>query len=430
MDSPHPLPASSRWALAAAFGCAVVAAAILLAGRGEDRSALDRARAAIRRQEWPQAVAILDDLERRRGPRGEIELARGRILRRQGLATEAERRFAAAESLGADPEQVRRQRLLATAQSGRIKLVERELTGLLVADADDDFAEDCYEAMTRGFVSSFRLDEAARCVRFWSEWQGDSSGPWLWQGLLEERLERPGYAVEAYRKALDRDPGSYEALANVARLELETGRIDESAAHFAACRDRRPEDADAVLGLAGCLLRTGDTPRAAALLREALTLDVAPARWAAALADLGQLALEDGDAARALNLYRQAAALDAGEPRIRQGFAAVLGRLDDREGAAAELAAAARVGDFRRRITAARRRCIGEQENADLRVAVAAILLEAGDPAEAARWLDTAVELDPDHAEARRLRDLCRPGEPAAPSRPDDDAKPQPSSPE
>lgn len=415
------LPASSRAALLAALGCVVVAAALVVAGPG--REPLDAVREAMRRRDWDGATAILDRLDRRpgwrRAARGEIELLRGRILRRQGRAEEAERRFAAAAALGANPEDVRRQRLLAVVQTGTDRQAERDMKGLLVTDVPDDIAEECYEAMTRGFVASFRLDEAARAVKYWSEWRADSGLPWLWQGLLEERLERPGDALAAYRTALDREPESYEPLLNVARLELETGRIDEAAARFATCRDRRPDDAEAVLGLAACRLRSGAATSAAALLREALTLDIAPARAAGALADLGQLALEDGDAGRALNLYRQAAALDPGEPRIRQGLAAVLGRLGDREGAAGELAAATGLGDLRRRITAARRQCIGDQENAGLRREMGAILLAAGDRAEAARWLETALQIDPGDGEARRLLAECgvRPIETSDPAR-------------
>jgi diguanylate cyclase (GGDEF)-like protein len=176
----------------------------------------------------------------RRGKVAEAEFLRGRVLRRQGRADEAEACLAAAESLGWDREAVRRQRLLATAQTSGIKQVEEELTALVSMGADDDFAEECYEAMTRGLVASFRLDEAARCVRYWSDWQGHSRHPWLWQGLLEERLERPGLALDAYRTALARDPGSYEAAFNVSRMELETGRVDEAQRHYEECHARRP----------------------------------------------------------------------------------------------------------------------------------------------------------------------------------------------
>lgn len=405
------LPASSRAAVAIAIGCAVVAAVIVAVGPDRGGAVLDPAREAVRRQDWEAATTILDRVERGlprgRGPRGEIELLRGRILRRQGRAAEAESRFAAAEALGARPVEIRLQRLLAAVQTGTGTQAEAELPDMLAADVPDDIAEECYEAMTRGYVASFRLDEAARCVQFWSEGQPDSCRPWLWQGLLEERLERAGNALEAYRTALAREPEAYEPLVSVARLELETGRIDEAASRFAACRDRRPDDTDAVLGLAACLLRSGDTDRAAALLREALTLDIDPARAAGALADLGQLAIEDSDAGRALNLYRQAAVLDPGEPRIRQGLAAALGRLGEREGAAGELAAAARLGDLRRRITAARRQCIGDQGNAGLRREMGAALLAAGDPTEAARWLETALQIDSGDAETRRLLAEC-----------------------
>ena len=401
------LPEPSRLALLAAIGCVALAAAVVLQGPVRSGSDLARARGAIRRHDWPAAIALVDGVERR-GRSAEAEFLRGRVLRRQGRADEAEACLARAESLGWNREAVRRQRLLATAQTNGIKEVEEELTALVSAGGDDDFAEECYEAMTRGLVASFRLDEAARCVRYWTDWQGTASHPWLWQGLLEERLERPGLALDAYRTALARDPESYEAAFNVARMELETGKVDEARRHYEACHARRPDDPDAAVGLATCLLRSGGGERAAALLRESLTLDVDPGRAAATLGELGQMALEDGAPDRAGALYRQAATLDPGNTRVRQGLAAVLARLGDREGAAEQLAAARAIGDVRRRLMAVRRRAIGDQHNADLRAEAGGLLLEMGDVEEATRWLETALQIDPGHEEARRRLARCR----------------------
>jgi len=401
------LPEPSRLAMLGAVGCAAVAVAVVLGGPARTQADLARARSAIRHHDWPAALELLDGVERR-GKVAEAEFLRGRVLRRQGRADEAEACLAAAESLGWDREAVRRQRLLATAQTSGIKRVEEELTALVSTGADDDFAEECYEAMTRGLVASFRLDEAARCVRYWSDWQGHSRHPWLWQGLLEERLERPGLAIDAYRTALARDPGSYEAAFNVARMELETGRVDEAQRHYEECHARRPDDADATVGLASCLLRSGDTGRAAALLRESLTLDIDPGRAAAGLGELGQIALEDGEPDRAGVLYRQAAALDPGNTRVRQGLAAVLTRAGDQGAAAEQLAAVQAIGDVRRRLIAVRRRAIGDQHNADLRAEAGALLIEMGDREEARRWLETAIKIDPGHEEARRLLARCR----------------------
>jgi dihydrolipoamide dehydrogenase len=65
-------------------------------------------------------------------------------------------------------------------------------------------------------------------------------------------------ALERFSKALAMNPRDYETRIRVARLELETAKLDDARQHFRACLDQRPDDPRAVIGLADCLLRAGD----------------------------------------------------------------------------------------------------------------------------------------------------------------------------
>jgi hypothetical protein len=62
---------------------------------------------------------------------------------------------------------------------------------------------------------------------------------------------------------------------------------------------------------------------------------------------------------------------------------------------------AQKLSDAHRRLTDLTRQTVGEPGNADLRVEIAGILADLGLREEGARWLEAALEIDPDHARAR-----------------------------
>jgi len=98
--------------------------------------------AAIRRHDWASATAGLDRLDRLQPARSAHVLRRARILRRQDRLADSIAALDEAARLGHDAEEIRRQRILTVAQSGRIGEVEPEVQRLLGAAVDDAFAEE------------------------------------------------------------------------------------------------------------------------------------------------------------------------------------------------------------------------------------------------------------------------------------------------
>jgi len=361
---------------------------------------------AVRRHDWPAALTRLDRCERWVPGRAAVHaFERARILKRQDRLAEAAAALDAAARLGHDAEAVRRQRILMTAQAGRIATVEPELRRFLGLGLDDTFAEECYEAMVKGYVAGHRIDDARECLAFWFEWQPDNARAHALAGLVAEKLERHGDALDAYRRALAIEPHDVTLRGRLAAQEVHAGRLDEAAADYERCLAERPHDAGLLLALADCRIRTGDPADARRLLVDALTLDLAPEQTSAALATLGALAAEERQVADALALYRDAVRLDPRGITARFGYAAVLGTVGDEAAAARERAEAQRLSERHRRLTALTRRAIGEPRNADLRVEIAGILLELGLADQGARWLETALQIDPQHAPARRMLD-------------------------
>lgn len=377
-----------------------------------ETAALSAIRGAIAGHDWPKAESLLraglpagaePTLPRARAAAAERQFLLGRVFRRQRRFDEAEGCFEEAAALGWSEEEIDLQRMLARAQLGDVRDVEERIGRVLAEGGDDAFAEDCYESLAEGFIGSFRMDDARECLGFWSRWQPGNPLPSFWMGVIEERYERPGMALERFSKALAMNPRDYETLIRVARLELETAKLDDARRHFRACLDQRPDDPRAVIGLADCLLRSGDPSAARELYLDALTTDVTKEQAAAALTELGQMALEEGDVGRGAGLLEQAVNVDPRGTRARLTLAGALLRLGDAEGAKSERDTAQRLAERQRRLATITREALGNPNDPDLRAEAGTILLDEGFEREGLEWLETALRVAPTHAPSHRV---------------------------
>lgn len=354
----------------------------------------DRAR---ERRDFDRAVELLGRLETldSRSARTAFEL--GRALRRRGDLVAADTLFTRALERGWDRAEVATQRLLAEAQCGDIKDVEPAIESLVAAGTGDEIAEECYEAIVQGYLNCMRPEKAAECLDFWSRWQPQNPLVAYWRGRMHEQAEEWATALAHYRESLELAPWRYATLVAVARMERETAAVEAASARFSNCRSRRPDDPVAALGLADCRLRLGDREGAARLLRESLTLELTPDEEAAALANLAELSLEDGRDVPAAVLAAQAVAIDPRSPRCRLVHAAVLARMGQTAAAEEERKVGRELGQRQVALAEAARRARVNPESADIRAEVGGLLLTMGHGREAARWFDTALQIDPGH---------------------------------
>ena len=369
-----------------------------------EAAALATIRAAIADHDWSRAETLLREGAAAGGlVAAQREFLLGRVFRRQRRFAEAERCFDAAQALGWSEEEITRQRMLARAQSGDVGSVKERIGGMLAGGADDAFAEDCYEALAEGFIGSFRMDDARECLEFWSRWQPGNPLPSFWMGVIEERFERPVMALEYFTKALAINPRDHESQIRVARLELDMAKLDDAQRHFRECLEARPDDPRAVMGLADCLLRSGDRAAARDLYHDALTTELTPEQAAVALTELGQLALEDGDVPRGAVLLDQAVTVDPRFTRARLTLAGTLLRLGDEAGATLERETAQRLAARQRRLAAITYEMLSKPDAPELRAEAGPILLEEGFEQEGLQWLEGALRIDPEHGPSHRV---------------------------
>lgn len=394
------------------LGCLAVLVGIALVWGGSLRDAADlaRVRGAMASHDWPRAERLLrdrlpatGDMQRARRSDAERLFLLGRMRRRQHRFAEAEQCFGAASTAGWDAAEIDRQRLLARAQTGEIREVEEAIARSLESGVDDATAEECYEALAEGFIGAYRMREALECLGFWSRWQPANARPAYWAGTIEERYERPVLALEKYLEALALDPRMHEARVRAARLELDTGRLEDARGRFEACLAERPDEPEAVLGLADCLVRLGDLPAARTLYHDALTTDLLPSQAAAALTELGQMALGEGQVERGASLLAEAVAVDPRGTRARLSYAAALARVGDREGAERERAEAERLTASQRRLAQITHDLLGKPDDAMARAEAGAIFLAEGFEREGLAWLASALAIDPAHGPTHRV---------------------------
>jgi tetratricopeptide (TPR) repeat protein len=144
----------------------------------------------------------------------------------------------------------------------------------------------------------------------------------------------------------------------------------------------------------------GRTNEARAVLDECLRLHP---DQPAALAERGRIALRDGDLDRAEENLSRAIGLDPGKIPPRYQLYLTLGRMGKKEEAAKEQEAIRRVEADMQRISELLRGRLQEAPNdPEAPYEVAMIALRAGLPKEALRWLQAALQVDPNHLPTHR----------------------------
>ena len=100
------------------------------------------------------------------------------------------------------------------------------------------------------------------------------SVPQLWNNLGNVRALRDGKTatgtldIDAFRRAVELDPGFNQARMNLARAVLQRGDIDEARGHWQRCLDDRTFKRDAVLGLIECSVAQAQNAQVQTLVRE------------------------------------------------------------------------------------------------------------------------------------------------------------------
>lgn len=297
---------------------------------------------------------------------------------------------------GFSSERLHREQLLAMAQSGQIRQIEREIPSLLMNPGDDGPA--ICEAIVSGYLMSFRLKEAMSILEAWQRDHPEDAQPFVVRGMYFAQRQTWSKAAEEFATALKMAPQRSDVRVQYAETLLSLHELERARSQFEQALSASPRNAVAHVGLGRCLLELGETKLAQHQFEDALKSD--PKSWNGRFW-LGKLLSSQGKADEAVPLLKSVCDEKPYEPDVRYTYAMALQTAGKNAEAQEHLqyvtAQTKAQSELRNKIEILER----SPSRADLRYEIGKILLEFGNPQEGLGWLHSVLEIDPTHTGAR-----------------------------
>jgi tetratricopeptide (TPR) repeat protein len=386
MKSHSKLVRLSLWSVFAALAAAVLAGwrpYVVLLRQQE-------ARLAMNDRDFARADAALA-AARRLSPANATSLwLSARVSRRQEQFDRAAEFLDKARFYAPGDARVQRERLLLLAHQGRLAEAEPHLPDLL---ASDDGGVVC-EAFVAGLLKSLRFEDAARLIEQWKRDAPNDPEPRFREGLTWECASRPDAAMKAYEEALRLGPSHRDARLRLAETLLTLRQFTEAERHFREALRQDPACHDAALGLAKSLREQGRLDEAEQIA--ASEAGRAESSWDAQ-ALWGEIALAQGRFQEAVERLAPVAERRPQDTTARYALARALQALGRSDEAKVHFDYVAEAEKPLHVMEQKMRQAVEQPRHAQLRYEIGATMLKYADPDEAARWLASALRLDPGH---------------------------------
>jgi tetratricopeptide (TPR) repeat protein len=323
--------------------------------------------------------------------------------RRLGKVTDAEPHLRRASQLGWPGEQIKLQRALAAVQACDFATAEPYLRKVAASGPTNDVALQIYEALTRGYMSAYRLRDALLCLGHWIEWRpADAQPRYLRAAVSLAILDRPKAEIDL-AEALKLEPENPRAHFGYAECLVSFNKIAEALVHYQWCHEREPDNIEFALGLADCLFRMGRIDEAKRVLAGDLPKGIRPDQEAYALFILGRIDMEEKRYQQAVERLSRAVELVPTSGQAHYSLAHALTRVGRGDEAKVHLARSAKSNDDTLRLEELSRDVVNHPADSALRVEAGALLLRRGNLDEAQPILLSAIQIDPQAAEAHAL---------------------------
>jgi tetratricopeptide (TPR) repeat protein len=359
---------------------------------------LHRAKEALKRQRYPEALGHLEQALRFRPRSARLHLLAARTARRAGQVKQAWAHLARCRQLyGGETEEEQLEHLLI-----RVQLGELDKVPLLTAYVTEGRPEAglVLEAYTRAYFSRRLFAPLEACLVRWRELEPDNVEALIYEGAWHGQRGNTIGALESFSRALELDPERHDVRLRLAAVLLEQTKFREALAHFGQVH-RATGQAEALLGLAKAHLGLGELRRASACLDQLLQENP---EHAEGLFERGRLTLEQGRVAQAECDLLRSVRLDPYSPQARHNLAKCLRRLGRVEEAdAQERREADLIRTLLRMDEITQRELPAQPSSPDLYCELAMLALKLGRAEQGRNWLATALERDPAHQPSRQL---------------------------
>ncbi len=256
------------------------------------------------------------------------------------------------------------------------------------------------EALTRGYLRQYRLNQAQFCLDLWKKLQPDHPQILYLEGLLcLDYLYDRFVAEDRYRRVLESDPDHEEARLGLAVALLMGNNFAEAAEQFERVLQCQPDNLRVRTGLAECRAGLDQNDEALRLVEDVLAQQPG---FPAALSLRGQLALKSGQWTQAESWLRQAIRRNPMDHRARYSLILCLERNGQEEARRERRRLQQMEEDLERYKEIVTKEIVQRPTDPALHCTLGQLLLRSGQHEGGIRWLQSALRLDPHYAPARQ----------------------------
>jgi tetratricopeptide (TPR) repeat protein len=299
-----------------------------------------------------------------------------------------------ARKLGYDPERLDCLTAIYHARADRFGQAEPVLERAFIEQAGP--REMVAKELARIYLSSYRMDRAARAIERWRMLAPEDPEPWLWSNEIASRSDADSSVlIQNYRAALDRDPNLDKARLGLAQQLSKDRRFEEAEEAFLAYERRRPNEPVALLGLGRNAFQQGKIDDADRYFKTSFQTNP---RHPETLKELGQLDLRLGRIEQARQRLKLLSEIEPYDHEVRYSYAQALRLAGDMDQSGRELERATRLRAEHDKIIQLRYSVLKNPSDLDTRFQVARWMMEHGHEDEGLKWTKEILRANPQHA--------------------------------
>ncbi|HEV3339762.1 MAG TPA: tetratricopeptide repeat protein [Pirellulales bacterium] len=391
----------------AVVGVVVVVLLWVVVSRAYRRVTLDRgltaARDALRSFQPKAAIELLKPVVEQHPDCAEAEFLLAVAGRRAGQLDKVDIHLKRAAELGWNAAEIDRQVCLTYFQVGDFRRAGPEMVQRLQEGGTDDEAEETYEAMARGYMSTMLLKQAAFILESWLGWRPDSVQARLMLADVAALGGDSDGEINCYREAVRSDPSSIEARRCLAHALILSHELEESHELLVGCLRDQPHNPDVLVNMAAWHQRSGQVEEAKKVVAQALALELDGRQRAGALSILGQIALAEKDYGQAARVLKEAIDADPAAFANVYALSQALSRGGQDEEAKVYFDRWQRSQAAEKKLADLHDDILRNPEDPNLRTEIAQALLDQGATSVGINWLLSVVVYHPAHPLANRL---------------------------